>query len=200
VFFFFLFFSHEERYLRVTRHRRFLWISGSRSNEEKTARTKRRRTPVLCAREEWGTMSSDNSYVDRGFARLLTHSSSDLAPAPTSRMWSDADLETRLPGLLRVIDWFAIAVLGLTMDALFVSPDGTSLTHALAVVLGATATVNFLHLAHAYSMHSVSRLPVQLTKLAVTWCGAFLGVMMIGAAVRCVPRRDDDRRRRGACP
>ena len=128
-------------------------------------------------------MSSDNSYVDRGFARLLTHSSSDLAPAPTLRMWSDADLETRLPGLLRVIDWFAIAVLGLTMDALFVSPDGTSLTHALAVVLGATATVNFLHLAHAYSMHSVSRLPVQLTKLAVTWCGAFLGVMMIGAAV-----------------
>src|SRR5215218_9741311 len=128
-------------------------------------------------------MPSDSSYVDRGFAPPLTPSSSDLAPAAASRTWSDADLETRLPGLLRVIDWVAIVLLGLTMDGLFAGQSGESLTHALAVVLGATATVNFLHLAHAYSMHSIGRLPVQLTKIAVTWSGAFLGVMMIGVAV-----------------
>ena len=128
-------------------------------------------------------MPSDSSYVDRGFAPPLTPSSSDLAPAAASRTWSDADLETRLPGLLRVIDWVAIVLLGLTMDGLFAAQSGESLTHALAVVLGATATVNFLHLAHAYSMHSIGRLPVQLTKIAVTWSGAFLGVMMIGVAV-----------------
>jgi Undecaprenyl-phosphate glucose phosphotransferase len=127
-------------------------------------------------------MPSDSSYLDRGFAPPLTLSSSDVAPAAPSRTWSDADLEIRLPGLLYVIDWFAIALLGVTMDALFAAHGGVSLTHALAVVLGATAMVNFLHLAHAYSMHSIGRLPVQLTKIAIAWSAAFLGVMMIGVA------------------
>src|SRR5690349_1350508 len=75
---------------------------------------------------------------------------------------SYVDLETRLPGLLRLSDWFGIAILGLMLDALFSSRGTGSLTHLLGVVLGATATVNFLHLAHAYSIESAARLAVQL--------------------------------------
>ena len=79
---------------------------------------------MLSAKGGGETMPSDSSYLDRGFAPPLTPSSSDLAPATPSRTWSDADLETRLPGLLRVIDWFAIALLGVTMDALFAAHSG----------------------------------------------------------------------------
>lgn len=129
-------------------------------------------------------MPSGSSYMDRRFAPAITPSSGDLTPAVAARTWwSGADLEARLPGLLRVTDWLSIALLGLTMDALLAEHGGVSLAHALAVALSATATVNFLQLAHAYSMHSIGRLPVQLTKIAIAWSAAFLGVMMVGVAV-----------------
>lgn len=125
-------------------------------------------------------MPSDSSLMRRGAVGLSgMFRAGPFGSSAAPPVWPYADLETRLPGLLRLSDWFGIALLGLTIDALFSSRGAGSLTHSLGVVLGATATVNFLHIAHAYSMQSAARLTVQLTKVTVAWTGAFFAVALI---------------------
>jgi len=93
------------------------------------------------------------------------------------------DIESQLPGLLRVVDLASITALGL-VTAWFLPPTkDVSLSCALAIVLGATAMVNVLQLARAYSMESIGRFPVQLTKLAIGWSAACCGVLALSVAV-----------------
>lgn len=129
-------------------------------------------------------MSSDTSYLSHGGGNFFAPRAKPLEPAAASRVWSKADLEARLPGLLRLADWFGVAALGLVVDALFASHGAGSLTHALAIILGATATVNFLHLAHAYSLHSIARPAAQLTKMTIAWCGSYLSLVAISSVLR----------------
>lgn len=91
------------------------------------------------------------------------------------------DIEACLPGLLRVIDLAGLTAVGVAMAYYFAAGSGVSLAHLLAVVLGATVTVNLLQLLDAYSMHSIARVSAQLTKTAVASTGAFLGVMTVSA-------------------
>jgi Undecaprenyl-phosphate glucose phosphotransferase len=98
---------------------------------------------------------------------------SGLAPRKSSKI----DLLMRLPGLLRVSDWLGPAGLGLLINS-DVRFD-RSLTQTLGVVLAATMLVNYLHVAQAYSIHSVLRLPVQLASLSIAWTGAYISLLMI---------------------
>jgi Undecaprenyl-phosphate glucose phosphotransferase len=126
-------------------------------------------------------MPRDSSNMGRGIATLSTYSPGNHEPARPSFRWQ-VDFEARLPGLLRVVDLIGITAVGLGIAHFFASDGEALLVHPLAVVLGATATVNILHLANAYSMNSIARLPVQLTKTAIAWSGAFLGVVTISSA------------------
>jgi Undecaprenyl-phosphate glucose phosphotransferase len=100
-----------------------------------------------------------------------------------SRSDSDKDLRTRLPGLMRMADWSGVAIIGFLIDTPFGWHDARPLTHSLGVVLGATATVNYLHLAQAYSVQSAARLPAQLAKVSGCWFAAFLSLVTISYAM-----------------
>jgi len=92
------------------------------------------------------------------------------------------DIEACLPGLLRVIDLAGLTAVGVATAYYFAAGGGASLAHLLAVVLGATVTVNLLQLLDAYSTQSIARVAAQLTKTVVAWTGAFLGVVTVIAA------------------
>ena len=126
-------------------------------------------------------MPSDGSLMRRSTVGLFSGGQVEAFASSPSPVWPYVDLETRLPGLLRLVDWFGIAIAGFVIDALFSSRDAGSQAHSLAVVLGATATVNFLHLAHAYSVESAAHLTAQLTKVTVALTGAILAVALIAA-------------------
>jgi putative colanic acid biosynthesis UDP-glucose lipid carrier transferase len=80
---------------------------------------------------------------------------------------------------LRVSDWFGIAAVGFLIDTLFVWHEVRPLTHSFGIVLGATATVNYLQLAQAYSVRSAARLAVQLAKVSIAWVAAFISLVAI---------------------
>ena len=100
-----------------------------------------------------------------------------------SRSESDKDLRTRLPGLMLASDWFAIAFVGFLVDTPFAWHDTRPLTHSLGIVLGATATVNCLHVARAYSVQSATRLAVQLAKVSGAWAASFVSLVTISYAM-----------------
>src|SRR5512139_1128332 len=65
-------------------------------------------------------MPSDSSLMRRGTSGLSgVFRAGAFASSPASPVWPYVDLETRLPGLLRLFDWLGIAILGFTIDALF---------------------------------------------------------------------------------
>src|SRR5262245_55677852 len=109
-------------------------------------------------------MSSDSSSLHSGRIKPIVspriHHPLERARVPRGR--SDVDLQTRLPGLLRISDWFGIAAIGFLIDTPFAWHEARPLTHSLGIVLGATATLNYLHLANAYSVRGAGRLTVQL--------------------------------------
>ena len=130
-------------------------------------------------------MSSDSSSLSRGrveltVARQAHHS---LQPARMPRSRSDADLLSRLPGTLRISDWVGIAAIGILFDAFAAAHEAEPLPHSIGVVLGATAVLNYLHLAHAYELRSAARLMVQLTKVSIAWAAAFISLMAVSYAV-----------------
>src|SRR6267154_6323108 len=130
-------------------------------------------------------MSSNSSSLPGGRVELITPSP-DRNPVRPARAWrirSDIDLPARLPGLLRTSDWFGIAAIGFLVDTPFAWHDARPLTHSLGIVLGATATVNYLHLARAYSVRSVARLTVQLAKVSISWVAAFISLVAISYAL-----------------
>src|SRR6266581_4026696 len=122
-------------------------------------------------------MSSDSSS--------LSSRSVELVPRPRyrPRSGSGQDLRTRLPGLMRIADWFGVAIVGFLIDTPFAWHDARPLTHSLGIVLGATATLNCLHLAQAYSVQSAARLGVQLVKVSGAWVAAFLSLVIISYAM-----------------
>src|ERR1700730_9023260 len=130
-------------------------------------------------------MSSDISSLRDGTVELATPSRALHAPGPSraSRTRSDMDLQTRLPGLLRTADWFSIAAVGFLIDTPFAWHEVRPLTHSLGIVLGATATVNYLQLAQGYSVRSASRLVVQLAKVSIAWIAAFISLVAISYAM-----------------
>jgi Undecaprenyl-phosphate glucose phosphotransferase len=130
-------------------------------------------------------MSSDISSLRDGTVELATPSRVLHAPGPSraSRTRSDIDLQTRLPGLLRTADWFSIAAMGFLIDTPFAWHEVRPLTHSLGIVLGATATVNYLQVAHGYSVSSASRLAVQLAKVSIAWIAAFISLVAISYAM-----------------
>src|SRR5258706_14753987 len=77
---------------------------------------------------------------------------------------SGVDLQLRLQGGMRLVDWLSITVIGLAFDLLLGSPDRSPLAEALGIVLVATITVNWLEVARAYGSRSMSRLGAQLGK------------------------------------
>jgi Undecaprenyl-phosphate glucose phosphotransferase len=99
------------------------------------------------------------------------------------RPTSNRDLPLRLPGLLRASDWFGIAVVGFLLDAACASDSGSDLTRSLGIVLGATATVNCLHLTRAYSVRGAARLLIQLAKVSIAWVAAFIGLVTISYVI-----------------
>src|SRR5258708_1018558 len=96
-------------------------------------------------------------------------------PAPLSGV----DLQLRLQGVMRLVDWLSIAVTGLAFDQLLGSPDRSPLAQALGIVLVATITVNWLEVARAYGSRSMSRLGTQLAKVTLAWTSAFACVAAI---------------------
>ncbi|MBN9090501.1 MAG: undecaprenyl-phosphate glucose phosphotransferase [Reyranella sp.] len=106
-----------------------------------------------------------------------------LQPTRLSRGSSGADLQTRLPGILRVSDWLGIAAIGFLLDMLSSAHEPEPLSHSLGVVLGATATLNYVHLTKAYEPRSAARLMVQLAKVSVAWAAAFVSLAAISYAV-----------------
>src|SRR5947208_8961276 len=80
-------------------------------------------------------------------------------------------------------DWFAIAFVGFLIATPFPWPDTRPLTHSLGIVLGATATVNCLHVARAYSVQSATRLAVQLAKVSGAWAASFVSLVTISYAM-----------------
>jgi hypothetical protein len=104
-------------------------------------------------------------------------------PARAWRIRSDIDLQARLPGLLRTSDWFGIAAIGFLIDTPFAWHEARPLTHSLGIVLGATATLNYLHLANAYSIRSAARLMVELAKVSIAWVAAFISLVTISYAM-----------------
>jgi hypothetical protein len=104
-------------------------------------------------------------------------------PARAWRIRSDIDLQARLPGLLRTSDWFGIAAIGFLIDTPFAWHEARPLTHSLGIVLGATATLNYLHLANAYSIRSAARLMVQIAKVSIAWVAAFGSLVAISYAM-----------------
>src|SRR5882672_527408 len=130
-------------------------------------------------------MSSDGSSLRGGSVGLVRRSRDRHAPRSSrvSQIRSDIDLQTRLPGLLRTADWFGIAAIGFLIDTPFAWHEARPLTHSLGIVLGATATLNYLHLANAYSIRSAARLMVQLAKVSIAWVAAFISLVTISYAM-----------------
>ncbi len=106
--------------------------------------------------------------------RSLDRDALGLVPRRNSRI----DLQTCLPGLLRISDWFGVTVLGILIAPHFARSD-SPLTHTLGIVLAATVLVNFLHIARAYSVRSVLRLRVQLASVSIAWLGAHASLLAI---------------------
>jgi len=130
-------------------------------------------------------MPSDSTSLPGGSVELAPRSRAHhpLRSPRASRTGSDVDLQTRLPGLLRVSDWFGIAAVGFLIDTPFAWHDVRPLTHSLGIVLGATATVNYLHFARAYSVRSAAQLTVQLAKVSIAWVAAFISLVTISYAL-----------------
>ncbi len=130
-------------------------------------------------------MPSDSTSLPGRSVELAPRSRArhPLRSTRASRTRSDVDLQTRLPGLLRVADWFGIAAVGFLIDTPFAWHDVRPLTHSLGIVLGATATVNYLHLARAYSVRSAAQLTVQLAKVSIAWVAAFISLVTISYAL-----------------
>ena len=130
-------------------------------------------------------MPSDSSSLSGGRVELVTRSRARHSPgsARASRTGSDIDLQMRLPGLLRVSDWLGVAAVGFLIDMPFAWHDVRPLTHSLGIVLGATATVNYLHLARAYSVRSAGQLTVQLAKVSLAWVAAFISLVTVSYAL-----------------
>src|SRR5690348_6661916 len=105
-------------------------------------------------------MYSESGSLPRDGVGLVAHPG-DRRPRTSShpvQTQSYRDLQARLPGLMRMVDWLGIVAVGLVADIPFVAWDTVRpLAHSLGIVLGATATVNFLHLANAYCLSSVVR-------------------------------------------
>src|SRR4051812_36628764 len=120
-------------------------------------------------------------FMPHGNVELAAGSRARLPATPSyrSRTGSDVDLQTRLPGLLRISDWAGIAAIGFLIDTAFAWHDVRHLTHSLGIILGATATVNYLQLAQAYSVQSVLRLTSQLAKVSIAWIAGFLTLVAI---------------------
>ena len=129
-------------------------------------------------------MPSGSSFLSRGHVELIA-SRRNRHRVQSTRMarGSSDDLQTRLPGLLRVSDWLGIAAIGLLLDTLSATQEPEPLPHSLGVALGATVTLNYLHLAHAYEFRSASRLLAQLVKVSIAWAAAFISLVAISYAV-----------------
>ena len=69
------------------------------------------------------------------------------------------------------------------IDTPFAWHEARPLTHSLGIVLGATATLNYLHLANAYSIRSAARLMVELAKVSIAWVAAFISLVTISYAM-----------------
>jgi len=131
-------------------------------------------------------MYSDSGSLPRDGVELVVHPR-DRRPRASSRPahpQSYRDLQARLPGVMRTVDWLGIVALGLVANIPFAAWDDVRpLAHSLGIVLGATATVNFLHLANAYCLSSVMRLPVQVAKVSIAWGAAVAGLIAIGVVI-----------------
>src|SRR5690606_30308369 len=86
------------------------------------------------------------------------------------RIPSATDLQTRLPGLVLVWDWLGIAAAGLLIDVL-IDPGVAQPSRYLDIVLGATLTVNYLHLLRGYCVPSMRKVAVQVAKASLAWLG-----------------------------
>src|SRR5260370_16571607 len=128
-------------------------------------------------------MSNDSRSLPG--VELITPSPARNPPRP-ARAWrirSDIDLPARLPGLLRTSDWFGIAAIGFLVETAFDWHEARPLTHSVGIVLGATAALNYLHLANAYSVRSAARLMVQLAEVSIAWVAAFISLVTISYAM-----------------
>jgi Undecaprenyl-phosphate glucose phosphotransferase len=128
-------------------------------------------------------MSSESSPLPGGPVELIPTSRVRNPPGHTSRRNSDVDLQARLPGLLRAFDWLGIVAVGFLLDGSFAWYQAGPVTHSLGIVLGATATLNYLHLANAYSVREASRLLVQLVKVSVAWPAALISLVAVSCIV-----------------
>lgn len=127
-------------------------------------------------------MSSDNAVLRDRKVELLTRfparrRSGSSPHGPQTR--SAIDLQARLPGLLLAWDWLGIGAIGVLIDLTVAQHDVSRLAHYLGIVLGATATVNYLHLIRGYCVRGMRRVAVQMTKSSLAWTAAFASLVTI---------------------
>ena len=126
-------------------------------------------------------MHGDSDSLSGENVALLTRPPAPypLSPSRAARRQSNIDLQTRLPGFLRAMDWLGIVAIGFLIDFAFKSHGVRPLTHAFGIVLGATAMVNYLHFARGYSARSVGRMAIHQAKTSIAWIAAFVSLVTI---------------------
>jgi putative colanic acid biosynthesis UDP-glucose lipid carrier transferase len=100
-------------------------------------------------------------------------------PSPNGPPLNGNDLLGRLPGLMGALDWLGIAGSGLVAQQLSVVLVPASSLQTTSVLLAATLTVNYLHLAHAYGVRSIVHTAAQVTKVPLAWLGTIMTLSVI---------------------
>jgi putative colanic acid biosynthesis UDP-glucose lipid carrier transferase len=82
--------------------------------------------------------------------------------------------------MLLVWDWFGIVLIGMLADFAIGENGASRLNHYFAIVLGATAAVNCLHIVHGYCVRGMRRAAVQIAKTQLAWLIAFSSLVAVG--------------------
>src|SRR3546814_13042094 len=83
-------------------------------------------------------------------------------------------MQAQLPGVLQALDWIGISAIGVLIDLALAQQQGSRMAiHYLDIVLGATATVNCLHLIRGYCARGLRRAVVPLINASLPRLVAF---------------------------
>jgi Undecaprenyl-phosphate glucose phosphotransferase len=125
------------------------------------------------------SMSSDGAVLRDQKVDLLTPFLVHRPAVPSPRKprpRSAIDLQMRLPAFLRVSDWFGICVIGVLTDLALAQYSLSQSSHKLAIVLGATLMVNYLHIVRGYCVRGMRRVTAQMAKTSLAWIAVLISL------------------------